>query len=272
MTNGSGMVRRSLGRRLKALRLGCGKSIDDVRIVGSRDKIWRIESGKGPYKFPDVQSLCLMYGASQDTINQLTDLALKTTTESIYEDLSDVVPTWFATYIELESAASTISMYEPDLVPGLLQTPEYSRAVFEAFRPAIAPDAIERFITSRRQRQEIVFARSPQVCVKAVLSEGVLARQVGGKDSAATQFTHLRTLCAANKLQLRVLTWDSGAHAAMEGGFSLLDFADPEEPTIAYQENRAGARYLEGPKQVRDYREMYDAITEQSVSLEEYAP
>jgi transcriptional regulator with XRE-family HTH domain len=268
--NGSGMVRRSLGRRLRALREASGKSVDDVRNIGSRNKIWRMETGKGPYRFADVQSLCIVYGADRDTLEQLTELALKTSGDTVYEDYADVVPTWFATYFELESAASVISTYQPDLVPGLLQTPDYARAVFAAVRPVVPDDTIERLVTSRSKRQASVLGRGARGRINAVVSEGVLQREVGGPRVASGQLAMLRKQNSGDRVRVRVLTFDSGAHAAMEGSFSLLEFTDPEEPPIAYQENRAGARYLERPAQVQGYQEMYDAIVKQSVPLEEY--
>ena len=86
----------------------------------------------------------------------------------------------------------------------------------------------------------------------------------------AAQMAHLRAIGDAGQVHIRVLTWEAGAHAAMEGGFSLLEFGDPREPTVAYQENRDGARYLERPELVLNYQEIFSAITEQSVSIKEY--
>ena len=265
-------LRRSLGRRLKALRGEAGKTYADVAQVGSRQKIIRIERGEGPFKSPDVRELCRLYGVSPAETEELAALALRTKEERIWEDYTDLLPGSFGTLVDLEVTANRICCYEPDVMPGLLQTPDYARAVFEASSPPVTPEDVERLVVVRIQRQQGVFAGRAQARIHAVLNQGVLTRQVGGPEVAAAQLKHVRELDATDRVEVRVLTDESGAHASMRGSFTLLEFADSEEPSVVYIESPAGARLIDRPAQFALHRDVFASLTQQSIPLEEYAP
>jgi transcriptional regulator with XRE-family HTH domain len=265
-------LRRSLGRRLRALRDESGKTYADVVHVGSRQKIMRIEKGEGPFKAPDIRELCRLYGTSAAETEELAGLALRTKEERIWDDYTDLLPGSFGTLVDLEVTANKICTYQPDVMPGLLQTPDYARAVFDASSPPLSREDVERMVLVRTQRQQGVFGGRAQARIHAVLNEAVLARRVGGPEVAAAQLKHVRDLNATDRVNIRVLTYDSGAHASMRGSFTLLEFADPSEPSVVYVESPAGARLIEKPAQFASHREVFTSLTEQSIPLEEYAP
>src|SRR6266496_3104141 len=132
--SGSTVVRRQLGRRLRRLREVAGKTDRDVEeaTLASRTKLWRIESGKAPVKVADVRALCWLYGADQATTEALASLAMATVAQGWWEDYGDSLPGWFSLYIGLEAAATEIYIYDPELIHGLLQTPSYLHAVYDA--------------------------------------------------------------------------------------------------------------------------------------------
>ena len=121
MSRGSATAARALGRMLQRLREEAGKTQADAQRIGKRDKISRMENGKGTYSYADVKALAELWGADKDTIARMVDLAEKTEEAGVYEDFSDVLPPWFATYFELEAVASVISTVELVALPGLLQ-------------------------------------------------------------------------------------------------------------------------------------------------------
>src|SRR5215813_1406259 len=122
---GSTVVRRQLGRRLRRLREAAGKTERDVEEanLASRAKLWRIETGKTPVKVADVRALCWLYGADTATTDALAGLAIGTAAQGWWEDYGDAVSDWFGLYVGLEAAATEIRLYDPELVHGLLQTP-----------------------------------------------------------------------------------------------------------------------------------------------------
>jgi transcriptional regulator with XRE-family HTH domain len=286
MTNGSNgtgglgaapRVRRALGRRLKALRESSGKTHEDVRAagVGSRQKLWNMEKGKGVLRPGDVRELCNLYGVGVDQTEEMVEQARQTAGGKIFEEYTDAIPRWFGTYVLLEATASTIYTYQPELMPGLLQTPDYARGVHRPGIPALSEAEIERLVEIRIRRQAGVIEAPEGARIVAVLSEAVLARLVGGPEVMAAQLEHLRDLSQNRRVEVRVLTYASGAHASMKGSFTVLEFEDDQEETedrVVYVESHAGARYLEQPKQIQDYLAIWQSISEQSIPMEEYAP
>jgi transcriptional regulator with XRE-family HTH domain len=273
--SGSTVVRRQLGRRLRRLREAAGKTERDVETAKlmSRTKLWRVESGKVPIKVADARTLCWLYGADAPTTDALAALALGTTEQGWWEDYGDAVPDWFGLYIGLEAAASEIRIYDPELVHGLLQTPAYMRALWQAGAGDRSEEAIQSHTDLRMQRQRAITDRTPPLRVTTVLGAGVLARPVGGDQVTAEQTDRLRQLAKLDHIDIRVLPWQAGAHAAMHtGAFIILDFDDPDDPPVVYLETHTGARYLEKPEELNQYRRIFDLIYEKSVPIEEHAP
>jgi len=265
-------LRRSLGRRLKAIRQEAGLGYPQLKTVGSRPKIVRIEDGRGPYKSADVRELCRVCGVSAEETEELAALADRTKEDRVWDDYTDLLPGSFGTLVDLESTANLISMYEPDVMPGLLQTPNYARAVFEASSPPVDAVDVQRLVDVRVQRQAAVFEGAAKARIRAVLNEAVLVRKVGGREVAAEQLAHVRSLAATRRVDVRVLTFDSGAHASMRGSFTMLEFANPEEQSVSYVESPAGARLINKPAQFMIYRDVFTSLTKQSIPLKEYVP
>jgi transcriptional regulator with XRE-family HTH domain len=271
---GSTVVRRQLGRRLRRLREAAGKTDRDIEEanLASRAKLWRIESGKTPVKVADVRALCWLYGADQATTDGLATLAVGTTGQGWQEDYKDWPHSWFWLYLGLEAAATEILTYDPELVHGLLQTPGYGRALRQASNPDGDEEAVRRLIKLRRERQQALNSRTPPLKVTAVLGAGVLARPVGGPQVMAEQTERLHELNRLDHVNIRVLPWEAGAHAAMVSPFTILGFDDPDDPAVVYLEAQTGARYLEKPEELDEYRRIFQLAYEKTIPIEEYSP
>lgn len=272
MTAGSVVVRKSLGRQLKALRLKAGKTTADVATSGvsSTSKLQRIESGSAPVKLVDVWGLCRLYDVDSATTDRLAEMAKNTSEKGWWEEYDGIMPAWFSTYVELEAASSRLLAYDPELVHGLLQTPAYHRALI-AVDPERSSESPEEQIRLRAQRQNAALDRPKPLDVTVILGEGALARLVGGADVMAEQKHRLLEVSHQDNVDVRVLTWDAGAHVAMKGAFNILTFdTDEDHPDIVYVETHAGGRYVEAGEIVARYQRNFELILDQSISIREY--
>ncbi|MEV6304870.1 helix-turn-helix transcriptional regulator [Actinoplanes sp. NPDC051861] len=268
---GQRVVRRALGRRLTRLRMASGMSRRDVveaRLGISEPTLHRIETGKVPVTGANVRALCWLYGADQSITDALADLALGTSQQEWW-DASPVIPEWFKLYVGLEASASRMFGYEAEVIPGELQTPDYARAVFGAQQP-VDTEVAERHINLRMQRQKTLFLRNPPIRLVTVLGEETLTRPVGGEQVMKGQIEHLRRLSREETVDIRVLPFSVGAHAAMAGAFRILEFDDPDDPDVVYLESHVGALYLEEQAEIDEYRRIFDLISKDSVPVGEF--
>jgi transcriptional regulator with XRE-family HTH domain len=268
---GQRVVRRTLGRRLTRLRIASGKSrreVAEAKLGVSEPTLHRIETGKVPVTVANVRALCWLYGVDESITDALAELALGTSQEEWW-DASPVIPDWFKLYVGLEASASRISSYDGEVIPGELQTEQYARAVFGAEKPA-DEEAADRHVKLRMQRQRALLNRVPPPRLVTVLGEGALTRPVGGETVLKAQIEHLRRLAQHDHIEIKVLPFSVGAHAAMAGAFRILDFDDPEDPDVVYLESHVGALYLEEAVEVDEYRRIFNLVRTEAVPVEEY--
>lgn len=269
---GSTMPRRQLGRQLRDLRNRARMTtrVAAQRLEWSEAKIWRIETGQTSLRGLDVEAMCKIYGAPAELVEPLTALARETKSRGWWAEYGDVIPEGFDVYIGLEEAADRLSTFENDLVPGLLQTDAYARAVLAAARPDMPGPELERRVALRVARQNVLTrARSP-VRLVAVLAETLLWHRIGGSEVHASQLDHLRRMSERPNIDLRVVPNDCGYHDGMATGrFMLLEFPEPaselSEPPVVYIENFTGSTYLDKAHEIARYRAAFGGIREASV-------
>ncbi|HZG89562.1 MAG TPA: helix-turn-helix transcriptional regulator [Pseudonocardia sp.] len=254
---GSVVVRRQLGSKLRQLRLASGKKVSDVTEAGiaSKAKMSRIEAGQTPVKMADIRALCWLYGASPETTDALAALAPGTQQEDWW---APAVPGWFGLYAGLEVAASRIRCFEPESVHGLVQTESYARAVVEA-DSRLSAEVVEQRVRFRMQRQQTTAA------LTIIMGEAALRLVVGSPEVMAAQMDHLRQAAAA----IRVMPFAAGAYPS-RGSFALLDFADAEDPPVAYVEGPGAARYFDKPEDRAEYEFVWSVLLERSIPIEEW--
>jgi hypothetical protein len=243
------------------------REVADAKLGISEPTLHRIETGKVPVTVANVRALCWLYGIDESITGALAELALGTSLEEWW-DASPVVLDWSKLYVGLEASASRICSYDGEVVPGELQTEPYAWAVFAAEQPV--DEVVERHIKLRLQRQKTLFARRPAVQLTTVLGEGALTRPVGGATVLEAQIDHLRSLARRDSVQIKVLPWSVGGHAAMAGAFRILDFDDPEDPDMVYLETHIGALYLEEEAEVNEYRQIFELISKNAIPVQDY--
>jgi len=258
-----------LGRQLRRLRESAGKKPEDVRSVGSRQKIWRMEAGKGPYKFADVRALCFMYDADEETTERLTELAGQADEENIWEDFTDVLIPGFGLYLDLEQSATVIRTYDAELIHGLLQTSRYHETI--TIGDGLPEAARRRDAELRRTRLNNILTRTSTPSITAILGESALHQIIGSADIMDEQLRYLRHLVKEKTtIEVRILPWSVGAHPGLRSGaFTLFEFAEPDTDVV-YLESQSDARYLEKTNKLRAYRDVWKTLMQKSVRLEEY--
>ncbi|WP_174550457.1 helix-turn-helix domain-containing protein [Nocardia shimofusensis] len=276
MTTGSTMPRRRLGRNLRDLRTRARMTTRTAarQLEWSEAKIWRIETGQTSLRSLDVEAMCKVYGAPADVVAPLAALAKETKARGWWTAYTDVVAEGFDIYIGLEEAARQLAGYEADLIPGLLQTEAYTRALLRTARPAAGATEIERRVELRRTRQSLLTRPGAPLRLDVVIPEAVLRHRVGGPEVAAEQLDHLRRICDLPTVRLRVIPAGSDYHAGMETSrFAILEFpADgttAPEPPVVYVETFTGPVYLDKEADFARYRAAFADIASAAVDARE---
>ncbi|GAA3932632.1 helix-turn-helix domain-containing protein [Actinoplanes auranticolor] len=254
-TSGPTVLRILLGAQLRRLREGKGISREDAgyEIRASGSKISRMELGRVSFKERDVADLLSMYGVKNDAEREaLLNLARQANTPGWWHHYGDILPPWFQSYLGLEAAASLIRTYEIQFVPGLLQTPEYARAVILLGHAGANADEIDRRVELRRQRQQILHRTTPPQ-LWAVIDEAVLRRPIGGPEVMRAQIEALIEAAKKPNIRLQIIPFHAGGHAAAGGPFAILRFPEPELPDVVYVEQLTSAIYLEKRDDVDHY-------------------
>jgi transcriptional regulator with XRE-family HTH domain len=260
--------RRELGAMLRALRQEQGLTVDQVaeKLLCSPSKVSRMETGQRGATLRDVRDLARIYGLTdQDKVDNLMNLARAGREHGWWQSYN----LDFATYVGLEEAAVSLSFYMPMLIPGLLQTPGYVRALHEADIQNYTQERVQEAVEVRLKRQQIL-TRNPPLQLSVVLDEAVLHRVVGGP---AVMGEQLDRLIAAGKLPnvtIHIVPFGVGAHPAMDSLFEILDFGDTAAQVV-YVEGLMGYIYLDRAQDISRYAQVFDRLRAVALTPEESA-
>lgn len=272
---GSTVPRRQLGRYLRKLRTDARMTVKAAAdaLEWSEAKMWRIETGNTSLRSHDVETMCRVYGAPADMREALMGLAKETKAKGWWHAYGDVIPDGFDLYVGLEEATEGLEQYAPELVPGLLQTPDYHRALLIKSRPDLQGDEVDRRVQLRAQRQNLITRVTAPPMLRLVLNEAVIRRMVGGPEVMAAQLERLAEMNVRQNVSVRVVPFSVGAHRGFDTGpFTLMRFPttgdgrDHEPPTV-YVQGFTGALYLDKPHEIHRYAEAFaemwnDALSE----------
>ncbi len=255
------LLRHEIGRRLRAARESAGLALETAAplLETSTSTLSRIEKGISSVSVHLVRSMSDLYDQRLDDLVDLVRDARR--------------PGWWKAYgisdtdfVAIETGASLMSTFQPSFVPGLLQTTGYTRALFESVRRRPDEDWVINQLTVRALRQDRLSDEARPLSIDAVVQEFALRCPVGGIAVMRAQLRHLALVTDLPTVRLRVLPVPVIANEAMEGGFIVLDFPWPEQPSIVHLEHALGAERKEKAEQVQVARLRFEHL--RSLALE----
>ncbi|MEU6346509.1 helix-turn-helix transcriptional regulator [Streptomyces sp. NPDC046977] len=261
-----------LGRRLASLRETAGftaaQAAKRLRIAATT--VTRMEKAETSLKFATAKTLLEIYGIGQEEIDEFLALLDQASTPGWWQGFRDVLPAWFGVHVSLESAASHIRNYEPAVVPGLLQTPDYARAVLERGLPRISADVLERRVHLRTTRQELITRSDPSPPqLWAIIDETVLRRPAGGPNMMSKQIDHLLDVADLPNVTLQICPFEAGLHPGGFGPFTIFRFEIPELPDVVCTDSLSRASYGEDKEEVALFREALGEMSMTALSKED---
>jgi transcriptional regulator with XRE-family HTH domain len=252
--------RRRLGQELRELRDAAGLTIEQVaqRLEVSPAKISRIETGRVSVRPRDVSDLLDQYEVHGTHRDNLLTLTREARQQGWWHSYSDALSEGTDIWAGLETEAKTIRSYEVQLVPGLLQTSEYARAVLRAHYRSEQPEQIEQRVKLRMARQQLVIEQN-NTPIWAVLDEAVLQRHMGPPEIMQAQYRRLLEFSEENGITIQVLPLDAGVYSGVPVGFWIMQLAEPDQEVVVI-EHRGGILYIERSEDVAAHVHVFDWI------------
>jgi transcriptional regulator with XRE-family HTH domain len=262
--------RRRLALELRRLREAAKLTCEEVadHLECSASKISRVETGRVSVSPRDVRDMLELYGVPVAQRESLVQLARDSRQKGWWHAFSDTMQPQFATYVGLESAASEIRIYEVSLIPELLQTEDYARAVIRSGMMSSPSDDIDRQVALRMARQPAITRDDPPK-VWAVLDEAALRRQVGGPGLMRLQLEHLLAQAALPNVAVQVIPFGGGAHPAMGRPFIILVFPERVDTDVVYLEDLTSALYVEDVAEVDRYNVFFNHLRATALSFDD---
>ncbi|GIJ49501.1 transcriptional regulator [Virgisporangium aliadipatigenens] len=262
---GPTLRRRRLGTELKKCREAAGLTQEQVsrRFEWHAAKVTRIETARVTVTPRDVRDLLTLYGVTDEGYREaLTELARTSRQRTWWTDYRDIMRP--GNFIGLEAEATITRVWEPILLPGLLQTEGYMRALMRTGRSVDPQEHIDRRISLRLKRQSRLTADNP-LSLYAVIDESAVRRMVGGRDVMDTQLRHLIKVGQLPNVSIQVMPFSAGEHPFLGGPAAFLEFGESVHADVIYMEGLAGDYYEEQPSEVARYREEFDRLSKKAL-------
>ncbi|MER6108766.1 helix-turn-helix domain-containing protein [Streptomyces hirsutus] len=256
--------RRKLRLALKAARdkTGLTQRAAADRLDWSLSKVIRIEAGTVSLSVTDLQAMLRLYEVTDDDlVTELEHAARGSKGQSWWSEYNDIIPPPFAQFLGYESAADSLRGFHPTLVPGLLQTADYTAALFA---PSPTATLVQQRVDLRSARQERIFGDGgPQVTM--IVDESALLRLIGGPGVMRNQLAHIRQLTENQKIKMQVLPFSAGAHDSLEDSFVLFGYHDDED--VLYLAGPSGVlTNRDNREMVARYQECFEDLTDKALS------
>ncbi|MFE2076776.1 helix-turn-helix domain-containing protein [Streptomyces misionensis] len=271
MQNGPAVRRRKLGAELRTLRTGAGlTSGEAARLVGwHQSKVSRIETGSSGVKPADLRLLLDAYAVRDAQLRELLLMLAGSENDGDrdrwWHAYRGVLPPTYRDFISLESQASAMRTLETTVVPGLLQTADYARAVTRAAVKDLDEERLDALVEVRLARQDVLRSNPPlELC--AVLDEAVLRREVGGPEVMARQLERLMEAALLPQVRLQVLPFGAGAHVGLTGPFVIFSFPSTSDLDVVVLDQLTSSLYLERKEDLRTYSEAFQTLQEHALS------
>ncbi|WP_413812923.1 helix-turn-helix domain-containing protein [Streptomyces sp. OE57] len=269
----STVLGRRLGGELTKLRTAAGLTQTHAAkvLTGSTTKVAKMEGGWVPMRDPDIRALCELYGLSDPAaVGGLLELARVDRERrkakgwwNEFPNLGDMQE-----YVALENAATSIRTWQLCLVPGLLQTPDYARALAMGNSTKGHPDRGETLVASRIARQRRL-SEEPTLGLWAVVHESALRHRVGGSTVMRDQLKRLEEATQQSNITVQILPFDAGEHLGMGGAFNVISFAEPGAMDVVYTETAFGQLWVEGGDEAAQHQELFEKIAHHALAESE---
>jgi transcriptional regulator with XRE-family HTH domain len=233
-------------------------------------KVSLIENGKRPLQDADLKALLELFEVPDEGRQQYLDELVNAHERGWWELYDeDIVPEWLAHFIGLEQGAERIRAYQPAVVHGLLQTPEYIEGIFRDGLPDLSEEKIHRHVGIRCRRQQMLRPGPGAPQLGVVLGEAALRHVVGSREVLRRQLEHVVDVCRENEnITVQVVPFDrvGGAYAAAQGAVTVLSFPFATDAGVVYKERRSGADFLDSLVELDDHSLMFDRLSELALS------
>ncbi|MFD5121495.1 helix-turn-helix domain-containing protein [Streptomyces sp. NPDC058385] len=264
MKHGPAVRRRRLGAELRALRARAGlTSGETARLVGwHQSKVSRIETGRSGVKASDVRLLLDAFEVADPGLRDLLVALAGSGGDDgrhWWHAYRELLPPAYRDFISLESQACRVRTVETSVVPGLLQTPDYARAVTRAALGGLPDGQVDALVEVRIARQDVLRSASP-LRLSAVLDEAVLRRSVGGPRVMAEQLSHLVAVAKLPHVRLQVLPFAAGEHVGLTGPFVVFSFPNTSDLDVVVLDHLTSSLYLERKEDLKAYTDAFDTL------------
>mgnify|MGYP001214515974 CR=1 FL=1 len=267
------MRRRLLGLELRRLRESQEPRLTAEetanRMSWHPTKMTRIESGRSGLRVHEVTKLLDLYGVKdKDTRETLEGLAHEGKRRTWWQPYNDLLSPKYTSLIAFESEAQSLRNYQLAMVPGLLQTPDYARAITRGLRPDYSPDDVNALVEVRLQRQSQALSREEPLQLWAILDESVIRRTVGSHALMAKQLRRLIEASEQPNITLQVLPFDADVHVGLLGSFVILEFPIRNDLDVVYVEGQGGTVYLEREQDRTTYDHAFNRLRAAALDVE----
>jgi transcriptional regulator with XRE-family HTH domain len=258
---------RRLAAELRRLRASAGLSREQVEAQTGVNEgtLYRIESARARPQRRTLVALLDLYSVTDPQKSDLIELSRAADGQGWSRPYLWQLPGEYAAYISFEAEARAVHNYESLFVPGLLQTPDYGRAMVQGVLPTATEREIDERVEARAERQKLLDGPDP-LSLWAVVDEAAIRRVVGDRRVMAAQLDHVVSMTHRPNVTMQVLPFDTGAHPGMPGSFVHMEFRDEGDPELVYVDTQAGDIFLEAEDDLRRYRTMFDHLRASALS------
>jgi transcriptional regulator with XRE-family HTH domain len=276
-----GAARRRLGGELRSLREAAQLRLEDAGgyLQRSPATMSRLESGRGLPRLVEIAALLEYYASVRSSVvtpevrERVLRLAADGRKKQWFDPFRDVMtgamtPEHMNRYVELETDASDIRSFQPDLIPGSLQTPDYARAVADVIFPGRSRDQLSRFVEFRIARQRFLDRNPNPLRFYVVIGEAALRRDFGKREVLRTQLESLANEMRGGRpnVSVRIVPITAAVPAVLGGPFVVMSFVGDNETDVVYLESRSGGDYLVSAADVERFLLYFDSAVEASLS------
>lgn len=262
---------RQIANELRRLRKRAGLTTGEVgaRLGLSQSKVSRVETGTSGLRVDDVAAMLGLFHVPANRRDEILALVRKAAEPGWVQIHGRKLPEQWQALIEWEDKATSLHNYQPSVLPGLVQTADYARAVIENSADRDLPESeVDTKVAARLGRQGILSRPLPPQ-LHVLLYEPALHVQVDGTGVLASQLRQLLEMARRPKVTIQVVPITAGPHPGLEGPFVLMDF--PSDPPLAYLENRVLSIFLEEDPHIASYRLAWQRILAKALSPERSA-